>query len=670
MALAPEHLVDLQNSGLSDATIAALGFHSVRPADLPIKAAQSAYKIPYHDLNGNLNCFYRLKLIPPVQDADGHTMKYFQEPGSRPQLYIPPIVSWRQVSRTRSIPVTITEGEKKAACACQCGLVAAGVGGVWNWTSTIGSGDKLILPILDEFEWTDRPVLLCPDSDAWHEGKEHTILGGFFALGKELQQRGAAVRFVRLPDLHGSKAGLDDWLIVPGNDVAQSWEKLERLPLDDARFSALAAWYRRWKDKQITQASFSQHDFEALDLSETAGLFTVRSAKHSVLVTFDRLHDNRGSVSAEVTVQVGATVLIEAVDLNLKSDSAHVKLASSLKMYSTTIPWKPLLQKSCALVLRRYRRGEPPAHLTKDTPVEPLTFAINPLVPRRKPCILFADGGKGKSTFALLLGMIVSTGATVAGLSALKGRALYLDWEDDKDVHTRRLRAIQAGHPDLIDAEVQYLRCAEPLCKLTHDLVRTIQQEGITFVVVDSLLAAAGGDASAEATGKLFAALRVLNVESLCIGHVPKTPMEGQEHVTVYGSVFNQNYARSVWELKTEQEIGEDGAILGLFHRKTNLTWKNHAFGLKVTHNREGASIRYDPFDLSQAAELTNALPLPNRIRTLLDDGDPRTAKEIADELAANLGSVKTTLSNPRYKGLKWQMLGEGKATKWTVWNR
>jgi hypothetical protein len=61
------------------------------------------------------------------------------------------------------------------------------------------------------------------------------ILAGFFALAKELQSRGAMVQFVRLPDLHGAKAGLDDWLPVPGHDVDQSWPKLERVGLDDAR---------------------------------------------------------------------------------------------------------------------------------------------------------------------------------------------------------------------------------------------------------------------------------------------------------------------------------------------------------------------------------------------------------------------------------------------------
>lgn len=93
--------------------------------------------------------------------------------------------------------------------------------------------------------------------------------------------------------------------------------------------------------------------------------------------------------------------------------------------------------------------------------------------------------------------------------------------------------------------------------------------------------------------------------------------------------------------------------------------------GLQVTHNAEGTFVRYEAFDLAKAAELQNALPLQNRIRNLLDsDGMPRTSQQVADELDAKLGSVKTTLSNPRYKGFKWSMLGEGKETKWTTITR
>lgn len=667
-ALSPDHLEDLRRSGLTDDTITVMQCEAVPPNEVPIKAAQSAYRLPYFDLAGTPNCFTRLRLVPAVMDTQGHKMKYWQPKDSVPHLYLPPLLDWRPVAKDSATPFTVTEGEKKAAAACQHGLVTVGIGGVWNWTATLDSGDTLTLPLLDEFHWTSRPVSICPDSDAWHEGKGWQILAGFFALAKDLQQRGADVKFVVLPDLHGRKAGLDDWLLIPGNDVVHGWPMLDRMALDHSRFGALNAWWQKWKGKRISRQAIHHLDASDFVLTEVVGLFRMAIAKHGVVFTFDRLHEQRGAYHAELTVTLSTTEILDTIAVSLSSDAAQVKLANSLKTYSDQIPWKVLLQKSCALVIRRHRQGEPPAHLNRNSTVEALTYAVNPLVPRKKPTILFADGGKGKSTFALMMAMAVSTGQSVAGFSALAGKPLFLDWEDDLDVHTRRLHAIRAGHPALDAADVQYQRCCEPLVKLTHELARTIQRENITFVIIDSLLAAMGGDSSAEAVGKFFAALRVLQVESLLIGHTPKTLPEGQENPTVYGSVFNQNFARGVWELKTEQELGEESAILGLFHRKSNLTRKHLPIGLKVTHKQDGTSVRYEPFDLTNAAELEKALPLPSRIRNLLDsDGIPRSSEQIAKELGleTKLGSVKTTLS--RHKGFKWSLLSEGKDTKWTT---
>src|SRR4029079_9235687 len=102
-----------------------------------------------------------------------------------------------------------------------------------------------------------------PDSDAWHEGKKAwDIRAGFFVLAKELQQRGADVRFIVLPDLHGVKAGLDDWLLEPGNDVVHAWPKLERIALDDVRFNELTAWWQKWKEKQATHSAVKHHDLD------------------------------------------------------------------------------------------------------------------------------------------------------------------------------------------------------------------------------------------------------------------------------------------------------------------------------------------------------------------------------------------------------------------------
>jgi hypothetical protein len=664
-ALAPEHLVDLRRSGLSDATIHALQFRAVRPHEIKLRGVTSAYEIPYFNLDGSVNCFKRRRLFPPVTRPDGGTQKYFQATGTPPSLYLPPLFQWQTVATDARSAVFIVEGEKKAAAACEHGLFAMGVGGVWNWRQRLESGERLLLPLLDQFVWQGRSVVLIPDNDAWRTDKLLTVLSGFFALGQELISRGATVRLLQLPERSGAKVGLDDWLVAVGADWEHQWPHLERRSLDDPRLAPVAAWWQGWREKQATQTALQAHDTQDLELTETAGLHTVICAKHSVRFTFDRLADVRGGVSAELSVYRGLVELLSGVDVGLKSGTSQTKLAGSLKVGAVNIPWKLLLQKSCALVLRRHREGEPLRILTIETPIESLTYQVNPFVFSRKPTVLFGDGGLGKSSLALLCAMLVSTGETVAGVSALSGKALYLDYEDSYDVHVRRMRAIAACHPILARADVQYQACNEPLTTLAHTLLRRIQAEGITFLVLDSLAAATGGDASAESATKVFRAIRTIGVGALVLAHVPKSPVEGQDP-SIYGSVFHKNFSRSTWELRKEQEVGADVSILGLFNRKSNLSRLHLPFGLKVTQNADNTLMQYEPFDLNKAAELAKALPAPAQIRNFLEDGTPRTAKQIAEGTGLKLATVTSALS--RDKGRKWQMIGgAGQDTLWCV---
>ena len=251
-----DHFQDLRRSGLSDATIARMGFIALRPHDIKFPDVETAYTIPYHDLEGRINGFARQRLFPPRKTKDGHTQKYSQPAGTTAHLYLPPLVPWRELATDPTKLIVITEGEKKAAKACQEGLPAIGVAGERCWRSRIDDGEAISIPDLDQFIWAGRQIDIVPDSDAWKPEKLLNVLSGFFALAKELQKRGAHVSLVKLPDLGHGKIGLDDWLCVPGASVAD-WEKLEHIGLSDERFGRLTAWYQRWQRRQDRAAELA-----------------------------------------------------------------------------------------------------------------------------------------------------------------------------------------------------------------------------------------------------------------------------------------------------------------------------------------------------------------------------------------------------------------------------
>lgn len=407
------------------------------------------------------------------------------------------------------------------------------------------------------------------------------------------------------------------------------------------------------------------------EVTDIGSGYAVEWLDHGVKLMVEYLQKQAQGIIGEISIVSGNVVLCESLRINLNTEAKTKAIAKKLEESDRRInlsQWGKLIESTCVLILRRFREGEPLQSLTPQSTVEPLSFQVNPIVFKGKPTVLFGDGGLGKSSFALMTAMLVSTGGSVAGLSAIKGRPLYLDYEDSQDVHIRRMQALAAEHPELKRADVLYLSLNEPLYNVTHTLLRRIQTEHVSFIVLDSLAAATGGDASAEAATKVFRTIRSLNCGALVIAHIPKMPTEGQDP-SIYGSVFHKNFARSTWELRKEQEVDSDVSLLGLFNRKSNLSRLHAPLGLQVTQNADSTSMRYEAFDLNQAPEIEKALPLPNRIRNLLEsDGSLYTSKDIAEQLGAPLPTVKAVLS--KHNRIKWHMIGEGRDAKWTALNR
>ena len=124
LSLAPEHYKDLQKSGLADDTIRDAGIKSVPSAQIhkklgfTISGLLSMYEIPFDDKYSRFRAFYE---AGKEFDKDGkHKPKYFEIKGSGNRLYMPSNVT--PVLGDVSIPIDITEGEKKALKACQEGL--------------------------------------------------------------------------------------------------------------------------------------------------------------------------------------------------------------------------------------------------------------------------------------------------------------------------------------------------------------------------------------------------------------------------------------------------------------------------------------------------------------------------------------------------------------------
>ncbi len=207
MSLAPLHLADLRNSGLTDATITEHRIESVRPCDIrrfigfDISGLISAYRLPFPMFKDG---YQRLKLFYEEgmeRYPDGRQKpKYIQKKGARNRLYVPvPVFPFLD---DWTATLHITEGEKKSLAAAQAGIPCIGITGLWNWKQPGGGLDWLI-PDFERIVWRGRKVRIVPDSD-WldldHNGRPKNLKMAVFRLCRCLELRGAHTEIVLLPE--------------------------------------------------------------------------------------------------------------------------------------------------------------------------------------------------------------------------------------------------------------------------------------------------------------------------------------------------------------------------------------------------------------------------------------------------------------------------------------
>src|SRR5690606_38883282 len=205
--------------GLGKEDLKKLGIIPTRAEDaaklgLTFKAA--GYVIPYWTLDGKKTKFFRYRYLEDVRSGFQQKTKSkprrYDQPSSTPtEAYFPPYILCKEIAEGDD-DIIITEGEKKAAIATKLGLPTIGLGGVWSFKSKRLGVD--LLPSLQKFDWRDRGVYICFDSDA---ASNPDVRKAERFLADELLRQGAVVYIVRLPPSpDGGKQGLDDYLVAEG----------------------------------------------------------------------------------------------------------------------------------------------------------------------------------------------------------------------------------------------------------------------------------------------------------------------------------------------------------------------------------------------------------------------------------------------------------------------
>ena len=217
---ARHHLRELVKSGISYADAVNAGIQSESDPDRIMKILNwdrrpnglgNCLVFTYQNPKGRRNGYCRVK-PNHLRTSRGKVVKYEAPRGKDNRAYFPP-ATIPNLDDT-SVPLFITEGEKKALSMSIAGYASIGIAGVDCW----GKKGELI-PDLRQLNWKDRKVYIVFDFDAKSTTQKH-VNNAIRRLSDALQREGAEVLVVRLPPgPDGGKQGIDDLLVTHGKEA-------------------------------------------------------------------------------------------------------------------------------------------------------------------------------------------------------------------------------------------------------------------------------------------------------------------------------------------------------------------------------------------------------------------------------------------------------------------
>lgn len=406
----------------------------------------------------------------------------------------------------------------------------------------------------------------------------------------------------------------------------------------------------------------------------------------SVTLTLDRFDQGRdGALNCELEIAGRSGLLKPPSRTNLLAERTLSSLAKALAAKTkgdlTELDWDDILGIVAYQSVKRFRSGDDPVDLTtvsgwRERP----RFLLWPFLESTGDTILFADGGSGKSTIALLLAVMVATGVEILPETKINatGNVLFLDYEADEQTHAERLEAIRAGYdPPLAipPGAVIYKRMYAPLHEAVDDLVKYIAKHDIKMVVVDSLGRARGGaPEGSEETLRVFNALARLQVPRLLIDHLSKDAIFNERgNSRPIGSIYTHNNARLTWSLTAADSHIRD-SLDAAYHSIALINHKNNNGKLQgrrtysLTYYTDGEErlqqIFVSALDPSTVPDFVRLLPLWQRCKMTIEEQGPSTTEQLAEWLNAKKAEIERNLV--AQSGIFWRDVQDG-VTYWQL---
>lgn len=292
------------------------------------------------------------------------------------------------------------------------------------------------------------------------------------------------------------------------------------------------------------------------------------------------------------------------------------------------IDWDQIVEDLAGILIDTVGEGKADVVLGEVEVEEGSQWRIDNLLLEKQHNLIWADGGTGKSMFALFLSVMVQLGYvnTEHNLMVEPGKVLYLDWETDSIEIAKRSRMVHKGlGVENPFSHIRYKQMSGGLGSNIDKVQDIVYDHDIDMVVIDSLGMAVDGQLEdAGSVIQFFSHLSSLNTTTLVVSHSNRN---GQ----IFGSAYTVNQSRNVWEAK-KSASDTGGLDFSLFHRKSNNVGMQPAQSWSMDF-KDGAVVytRGDTFHTDNAGDLSYSLLV---YRTLQEEG-PKNREYLKDKLKA-----------------------------------
>ena len=336
--------------------------------------------------------------------------------------------------------------------------------------------------------------------------------------------------------------------------------------------------------------------------SKTTGGIVLEVNKSGTLITVDfpnakfiasHMRETNGDFWAELQVYAdlptpngNVMTQINRSKFNLLDDYKVLKLIDTLEEKTADYPsyyWGSLVDSAKDAIIDTKREGDPAVVIGNLDEYKPRIYDIRPMFVKGVANLMWAPGGSAKSYWALLSCVMVDKGLDIMGLRARRGKALFLDWEETEDVFRHRLSAIHKGLGLQSDSGIVYKKMYGTLADNVENLSKLIMNQNITYMVIDSVGQAMGGNGvDQDVVERYFAAGNVFGITWVSIDHANRAG-ESTGNWQIHGSAFKYARSRQVYEFKKVQELDSGEIEVMIYHRKANDSGIKSPRGYRVT---------------------------------------------------------------------------------------